>query len=131
MLYSSHMDVPKQVAYWRDGVPRALRNAAWNLQGSFNAEALFRTHLAVKLALKANVAKRTRQVPPRIHNLKRLAEIAGIVLDDQQLELCGDLMEFHISGRYPEERVDEPSDEEARMIVERGRELAECLTEKL
>jgi HEPN domain-containing protein len=55
--------------------------------------------------LKAHVTKRTKDIPPRTHNLVRLAELAQLELDPDQF---GSLREFNLcqlEGRYPD---DEP-----------------------
>jgi len=60
-------------------------------------------HIAEK-SLKAMVAEKTSDIPPKIHNLRRLAEIAGIYdeLSDTQITLLERLSRMHIDGRYAE-----------------------------
>ena len=82
-------------------------------------------------ALKAHVAKRTESVPPRIHNLARLAEIAGIALNREQKSLFGDLMEYHISARYDELGCEEPAAAQAREWIEQAQEVIAWLMNEL
>jgi HEPN domain-containing protein len=58
---------------------------------------------AAEKALKAVVAERTGSLPPRIHNLLRLAEAAQIELPAGRAEFLGDLSAYYIQSRYPEE----------------------------
>lgn len=96
------MDVQKQIEYWRDGSLEAMQGADALFEKGLFAFALFFAHLAVEKALKAHVAKATRDFPPKIHNLARLAEKAGLVLkaDDRDFLLAFD--QYQLEGRYPD-----------------------------
>jgi len=58
---------------------------------------------AVEKMLKAVIAERTGQCPPRLHSLLRLAELAGVALNPDQTALMEDLSRYYIQSRYPEE----------------------------
>ena len=64
----------------------------------------FVCHLIAEKAIKAVIANNTNEVPPKIHNLTRLAAIAGIFdeLSAPQLELLKLLIPLQIEARYPE-----------------------------
>ena len=64
---------------------------------------LFCCQQAVEKMLKAVIAERSGQSPPRLHNLLRLAEQAGVELDQIQTVLMEDLSRYYIQSRYPEE----------------------------
>ena len=64
---------------------------------------LFCCQQAVEKVLKAVIVKRTSNLPPRIHNLLRLAEVAGIETDQDQVRFLGELSGYYIQSRYPEE----------------------------
>jgi HEPN domain-containing protein len=64
---------------------------------------LFCCQQAVEKALKAVIVKRTGELPPRIHNLLRLAETAGIGSSEKQIDLLTKLSGYYIKSRYPEE----------------------------
>jgi HEPN domain-containing protein len=57
----------------------------------------------VEKALKALIVRRTGDLPPRIHNLMRLAETAGIELLADYALFLGELSMYYIKTRYPEE----------------------------
>ena len=63
---------------------------------------MFFSHLAIEKALKAHVARVTGQVPPRIHNLVRLAEIAGVTFGPDRHNLLREFGVYQLEGRYPD-----------------------------
>ena len=63
---------------------------------------LFFVHLAIEKILKAHIVKKTRDLPPRIHNLIRLAGAAEIPLDLEQEKFVREFGIYQIEGRYPE-----------------------------
>lgn len=64
---------------------------------------LFCCQQAVEKMLKAIIVARTNDFPPRLHNLLRLAETAGVSLDPEREDLLGELSGYYIQTRYPEE----------------------------
>jgi HEPN domain-containing protein len=64
---------------------------------------LFCCQQAVEKALKAVIVETTGKLPPRIHNLPRLAEVAKIKSDHEQARFLGELSAYYIQSRYPEE----------------------------
>jgi HEPN domain-containing protein len=64
---------------------------------------LFCCQQAVEKALKAIIVRRTDDLPPRLHNLLRLAEIAGIKMESDREDFFGELSGYYIQTRYPEE----------------------------
>lgn len=52
--------------------------------------------------LKAHVTRQTKDVPPRIHNLIRLSEIAGPSLRPEQTSFLSRFDMYQLEGRYPE-----------------------------
>jgi HEPN domain-containing protein len=64
---------------------------------------LFCCQQSVEKMLKALIAKRTRELPPRLHNLMRLAEVAALTIPEDTAHLFRRLTDFYIASRYPEE----------------------------
>jgi len=62
----------------------------------------FLCHLIIEKSLKAVIAGLGSE-PPRIHNLARLAEFAGLLqeMSAEQLSVLDDLDPMNIEGRYP------------------------------
>ena len=96
------MDVEKQVDYWRSGSEEDIAAAETLMEKGHPRHALFFAHLAIEKILKAHVTRRTRDVPPRIHNLVRLAELAGLALDAKRADFLTRFNLYQLEGRYPE-----------------------------
>lgn len=68
---------------------------------------LFVAHLAVEKLLKALWIKNNESnTPPKIHNLLRLAEGAGLSLTGDEQHLLGEANEFQIETRYAEFKLE-------------------------
>ena len=95
-------DIPKQIKYWINGALDNIETAEILIDKGKRLEGLFFCHLALEKELKAHVTKATQTVPPKTHNLVRLAEIAGLDLQEEVYVFLGDMMEYQVEGRYPE-----------------------------
>jgi HEPN domain-containing protein len=71
---------------------------------------------------------RTRDLAPRLHNLVRLAELAGVDLTPEQRDTLADMNAFALEGRYPESLVPPPSQDEGARYLARASEVFACLT---
>lgn len=96
------VDVPKQVDYWRTGGDEDFAAAESLLEKGHLRHCLFFAHLAVEKMLKAHVTRRTREVPPRIHNLVRLVEMAGLSPGSEQEKFLRSFDMYQMEGRYPD-----------------------------
>jgi len=84
---------------------------------------LFCCQQAVEKSLKAAIAKRTSEFPPRLHSLLRLAEVSGLVMAEAQLEFLGMLSSYYTQTRYPEEaETDLVTQELSREVLRKTRE---------
>ena len=81
--------------------------------------------------LKAHVCRKTQDLAPRIHNLTRLAEVAGVGLPDNYRDLLADMNAFNIEGRYPDLLVPPPSLTDARRYATRAEEVLQWLLSQL
>ncbi len=88
---------------------------------------LFFAHLSIEKALKALVCRHTQDVPPRTHNLVRLAEAAQLELTPNRLDVLADRNRFNMVGRYPDigDRPALPAD--VTGYVARAREVLQWL----
>jgi len=81
------MNIEKQIEYWKESSDEDFAAAQSLLEKGHFRHSLFFAHLALEKMLKAHVTKRIKDIPPRIHNLVRLAEIANLNLDQEQEQL--------------------------------------------
>lgn len=96
------MDVDKQADHWLSSGGEDFEAARSLLETGHYRHALFFAHLAIEKTLKAHVTRRTCQVPPRIHNLERLADMAGIDISPGRRESLREFGVHQVGGRYPD-----------------------------
>jgi HEPN domain-containing protein len=123
------LDVEKNIAHWRKGAQEALEAA----DDLINKDrrilfGLFFVHLALEKMIKAHIWRVTKEMPPRVHNLIRLAEVACLTLDDQNRHILAEINEFNIEGRYSDLLMPPPSQKEARDYLRRAKGVFEWLT---
>ena len=86
---------------WLDRSDYDLKTAEAMLQTGRYLYVFFCCQQAVEKRYKARILSRTGQMPPRIHDLVRLAEIAQVELSPDQERLSRDLNRLYIQSRYP------------------------------
>jgi HEPN domain-containing protein len=96
------MDVQKQVDYWVTSGEEDIAAAKSLLEKGHFRHCLFFAHLAIEKMLKAHVTRKTNDIPPRTHNLLRLAEIANLKLDPEQQQFLREFGVYQLEGRYPD-----------------------------
>ncbi len=126
------MDVAKHVEYWHEGSREDMGAAIVLLEQSKPRHALFFAHLSLEKLLKALVAKATRDLPPRIHDLLRLAELAGLALTRERREFLARFQRHCLEGRYPDmPPTPTPLFPEAQAELEAAKEALAWLTSLL
>lgn len=121
------IDVNKQVAFWREEAEEDWSVACDLVDRTRVRHGLFFAHLALEKALKALVCRKTRDIAPRLHNLVRLAEVAGLKLQASQLDVLAEMNSFNIEGRYPDSLSAPPSWLEARAYLKKAEEVFQWL----
>ncbi|MDP2852646.1 MAG: HEPN domain-containing protein [Smithellaceae bacterium] len=121
------VDISKQIQYWKDAAVEDWDVAKQLLDIGKTRYALFFVHLTLEKALKSLVCQKTNDLAPRMHNLNRLAEIAGLDISDHHTDVLSELMAFHIEGRYPDSLSEAPSKKEAMEYFNRGQEVLQWL----
>ena len=125
------LDIDGQIDYWRRGSEEDWEVALKLTEDGKSRHGLFFAHLALEKVLKALVCRYTRDVPPRIHSLTRLSELAGLKPDDQQADVLADMNQFNLEGRYPEFITPEPSPQETTEYMTRSQEVLRWLIQQL
>ena len=66
----------------------------------------FFCHMIVEKSLKAVIAERTGEIPPKIHDLRRLAVLSGVLeqLSEEQRTLIDKVSPLQVEARYPEHK---------------------------
>ena len=93
-----------KVEYWLNLADEDVSVAELLLSGKKNLQAGFFCHLIAEKALKAIVANFTNAIPPKTHDLTKLAEQGGVLTDlsESQLSLIDELNPLNIEARYPD-----------------------------
>ena len=69
-------------------------------------DCLYFGHMILEMALKALVVLKTEEYAPKIHNLKYLAELAKLQLSEKDWEFLGEVNNFNMEARYPNEKLE-------------------------
>jgi HEPN domain-containing protein len=93
-------DKIKQIESWIESSDRDFKTML-DLQTTGNNQwALFIGHLVIEKLLKALYLKNTGDFPPLIHDLRRIGEKAGLVLNDSQERTLDSISRFNLKARY-------------------------------
>jgi HEPN domain-containing protein len=125
------MDVQQQIEYWLNGSQEDIEAAMVLLEKRKVRQGLFFAHLAVEKALKAHVSKATGVIPPRTHDLLRLAELAGIALSAPRRTFLARLQRYCLEGRYPDLPTETPEWEKTRDELDEAQETRSWLANLL
>ena len=121
------VNIRKHIEYWRNGAVDEWETTEGLLGLRKTRQALFFAHLAIEKALKAHICRITDELAPRSHNLVRLAEVAGLDLDDAALDLLADMNAFNLEGRYPDTLGRPPGVDEAQDQLTRAEKVFQWL----
>ncbi len=125
------MDTAQHVAYWSRSSEEDLAAARSLREKGHLRHALFFAHLAVEKILKAHLVKNTNQIPPKIHDLLRLADLAQLDLDAGRRAILAKLQEFCLAGRYPDWRSADPPPADAETKLRETEEVCSWLQNRL
>jgi len=125
------VDIAKQIVFWRDSAKEDWAVAQQLVDTGRIRHGLFFAHLTLEKILKSLVCKHSQDLAPRIHNLSRLSEIAGIALLNEDVDILAEMNAFHIEGRYPESLTAPPTKEEALNYLARAEKVYQWLMNQL
>lgn len=101
------MTKEEHIKYWRESSKHDMESAETIFSSGKYDWCLFVGHLALEKILKALfVDKNNNNIPPKIHNLVRLAEFAEVSLSDEQKISLDKINDFNIQTRYPDYRFE-------------------------
>ena len=114
------IDVDKQIAFWRKSAEEDMAVARDLVHRNHIRHGLFFAHLGLEKALKAHVCRTTKDIPPRLHNLIRLAELAELNPQPAHVDILAEMNSFSIEGRCPDTLSLPPSQDEALEYMNRA-----------
>ena len=94
-----------RVEYWLELCDNDMSTAKVLFQSGHYLPMGFFCHMIAEKALKAVVAYKTNELPPRIHGLVKLAVKGDIfdIMSAEQLQLLDTLTPMQIEARYPDD----------------------------
>ncbi len=99
------MTKEEHITYWLESADHDLDTAESLFQSEKYDWCLFLAHLVLEKTLKAMyVAANEDNIPPRIHNLVRLAEVSSLDLSEEQRIFLDEVNDFNLEVRYPDYR---------------------------
>jgi HEPN domain-containing protein len=125
------MNIDNQIKYWRQSSDEDWDVAVKLIDNSKVRHGLFFVHLSLEKILKALICKKSNDIPPRIHNLVRLSEIAEIRLNDTQLDILAEMNVFNIEGRYPTSQIQSPNIQIAKTFLLKADEVRLWINQQL
>ncbi len=97
------MTKEEHVKYWIESAEHDLETAESLMISKKYDWSLFIGHLVLEKILKAIfVLKNNNKVPPKIHNLVRLSELANLDLNEDKRYLFDEINDFNLEARYPD-----------------------------
>ena len=97
------MDIQEHIKYWVHSAEHDLETAETLYAAGKYDWCLFITHIVIEKILKAAyVLSHNNDIPPKIHNLVRLAELSAITFSEEELLLLDQINDFNIETRYPD-----------------------------
>ncbi|MDL1956053.1 MAG: HEPN domain-containing protein [Candidatus Desulfofervidus auxilii] len=96
------MKKEEHINYWLKSAEHDLEVAETLFQNEKFDWCLFIAHLVLEKTLKAYFVKQYNKLPPKIHNLVRLAEISGLELTEEQKLFLDEVNDFNLEIRYPD-----------------------------
>ncbi len=101
------MTKAEHIKYWLKSAQHDLESADSIFDSGRYDWCLFVGHLALEKMLKAIFVDRNdNNMPPKVHNLVRLAELSKIKLDEEQKLLLDKINDFNIQARYPDYKLE-------------------------
>ncbi len=101
-MTEKELDIENIKLYWISEAEEALNVAGHLFETKDYSYALFFGHLALEKMLKALYVNNSKEHAPPIHNLQRLAKLAGLSLDEDKIEKLILISSFNIEARYPD-----------------------------
>ena len=97
--------IKQDIQYWVNIAKYDIGTAFSLLKSKRYLYVLFMCQQAVEKMLKGIIILKTKEFPPRIHDLVKLAELAGLKRKDIDFEFLDRLSFYYIETRYPEEQL--------------------------
>ena len=92
----------EHIKYWLDGAEHDLEAAESLFKSRKYDWCLFLGHIVLEKALKAHFVLLNKKVPPKTHNLVKLAAQSKLELTEDKKLLFDEVNDFNLEARYPD-----------------------------
>jgi HEPN domain-containing protein len=92
----------EHINYWLNGAEHDLEAADSLFKSAKYDWCLFIGHLVLEKALKAHFVSANKKVPPKTHNLLKLAEQSELELTEDKKLFFAEVNDFNLEARYPD-----------------------------
>ena len=97
------MTKKEHIAYWLISAKHDLDTAESLFKSSKYDWCLYIGHLVLEKTLKALfVEKNDNKIPPKTHNLLKIAELSSLELTEDQKVFLDEVNDFNLESRYPD-----------------------------
>jgi len=97
------MNIDEHIKYWLNSAKNDLEAAEQLFISGKYDWSLFIGHLVIEKILKALfVSNNDNKIPPKTHNLLKLAELSNLVLSNDSKLFLDEVNDFNLEVRYPE-----------------------------
>jgi HEPN domain-containing protein len=130
------MNTNEKVTYWVEISDYDLETAKAMFRTKRYLYVGFMCHQVIEKVFKAYFSSVKEETPPYIHNLRRLAEISGLIefLSKEQLLFIKELAPMNIEARYPvykEDLLKVLTLEKCNQLITKTEELCTWLKQRL
>ena len=126
------INVHKQIEYWRTGAQEDWDAACLCIENGKTRHGLFFAPLALEKILKAHVCRCTKSVPPRIHDLGKLFDLAQLPTGGlTHRQILVEMNQYNLEGRYPETMPPSPTLDKAKRLMKISNEVYGWLLNQL
>jgi HEPN domain-containing protein len=125
------MNKKDHIEYWKISAGKSLDAVRSLFEKGNYVECLFWMHLTLEKLLKAHWVKDNRSdIPPKIHNLRKLAEQTVLSLAPGQVAFIDRMNALQMDGRYPDFnfQIYQTFDEQnTKLVLDEAENLYICL----
>lgn len=122
----------EETKFWLNQSEEHLKDAIYLFEGRRYSATVYYCHQALEKILKAAIVEFKNKVPPKIHQLERLAKEAGLKLPKDWDEDLAEITRHYWRVRYPDfRRFVYTSKEKARPTFEKTKEVYQWILKKL
>ncbi len=124
-------DEKKQIVYWKTTALDNLETAEILFEKGKFRECLFFCHLTIEKLLKAHFVNTQKDFAPKVHELLYLLSKTNLKSNEDTKDFLGTINDFNLEGRYPENFLEIPNNNDVYILLNKTKECVEWLVKLL